>query len=70
MASTDAPIFIKAANAAMLGDMSVRKFRYLLSDRKLPPPVKIEGLVRWDRQVLVDALRELAEPANRKAIEK
>ena len=62
------PIFVKARSAAALADMSVRKFRYLVSDGKLPAPVKIEGLVRWDREVLIDALRGLAAPAGAEAL--
>ena len=58
--ATTPPLFIKAANAAGIADMSIRKFRYMVSDGQLPPPVKISGLVRWDREALADAAVEVS----------
>ena len=57
----DTAIYIKAKSGAALGEMSIRKFRYLVSDGKLPGPVRIEGLVRWRRDELVAALERLAD---------
>lgn len=56
-------IYVKAKSGAALGDFSVRKFHYLVAEGRLPKPVDLAGMKRWDRTALVDALRGLAEPA-------
>lgn len=50
----DRPLFARDARAAKLLDMPVKRFRELVAEGAIPPPVNIGGEERWD----VDNLRE------------
>jgi predicted DNA-binding transcriptional regulator AlpA len=53
------PRLMRADRAAAYLDMSRSAFLRLVAQKVLPPPVKHEGLVRWDRLKLDAAVEDL-----------
>ncbi len=49
-----APLFVRAATAARMLDMSVPEFRLLVAEGALPPPCRLD---RWDVEQLRAIMR-------------
>lgn len=59
------PRAMRAERAAAYLDMSMSKFLKLVEERRMPEPVRIDGVVTWDR-VELEAAYETFKAADRR----
>lgn len=64
MVVRERPRLMRDQTAADFLEMSVSAFRQRVKDRRLPQPIRDDGIVRWDRRVLERFYDEISGLSN------